>query len=65
MFSVAPVAPRLWWHDIYHADYPMKFGEAHKYMNFRMYKVLQEENIPVDEEVTQAKLMKDLLIPSL
>ena len=41
---------------LYHAEYPMTFGEAHKYMNFRMYKVLQEENIPVDEEVTQAKL---------
>ena len=41
---------------LYHADYPMKFGEAHKYMNFSMYKVMQEENIPVDEEVTQAKL---------
>ena len=41
---------------LYHADYPMKFGEAHKYMTFRMYKVLQEENIPVDEEVIQAKL---------
>ena len=41
---------------LYHADYPMKFGEAHKYINFRLYKVLQEENIPVDEEVTQAKL---------
>ena len=34
----------------------MKFGEAHKYMNFKMYKVLQEENILVGEEVTQAKL---------
>ena len=41
---------------LYHAEYPMKFREAHRYMNFRMYKVLQEENIPVDEEVTQAKL---------
>ena len=41
---------------LYHADYPMKFGEAHKSMTFRMYKVLQEENVPVDEEVTQAKL---------
>ena len=41
---------------LYHAEYPMKFGEAHKYMTFRLYKVLQEENIPVDEEVTQAKL---------
>ena len=41
---------------LYHADYPMKFGEAHKYMSFRRYKVLQEENVPVDEEVTQAKL---------
>ena len=34
----------------------MKFGEAHKYMTFRMYKVLQEEDVPVDEEVTQAKI---------
>ena len=41
---------------LYHANYPMKFGEPHKYMSFRKYKVLQEENVPVDEEVTQAKL---------
>ena len=41
---------------LYHADYPMKFGEPHKYMSFRKYKVMQEENVPVDEEVTQAKL---------
>ena len=41
---------------LYHTDYPMKFGEAHKYMSFRRYKVLQEENVPADEEVTQAKL---------
>ena len=25
---------------LFHAEYPMKFGEAHKYMTFRMYKVL-------------------------
>ena len=41
---------------LYHADYPMKFCEAHKYLSFRKYKVLQEENGPIDEEVTQAKL---------
>ena len=41
---------------LYHADYPMKFCEAQKYMSFRKYKVLQEENVPIDEEVTQAKL---------
>ena len=41
---------------LYHADYPMKFCEGHKYMSFRKYKVLQEENVPIDEEVTQAKL---------
>ena len=41
---------------LYHAAYPMKFCEAHKYMSFRKYKVLQEENVPIDEEVTQAKL---------
>ena len=34
----------------------MKFGESHKYMSFRKYKVMQEENVPVDEDVTQAKL---------
>ena len=34
----------------------MKFGESHKYMSFRKYKVMQEENVPVDEEVTRAKL---------
>ena len=27
-----------------------------KYMSFRKFKVMQEENVPVDEEVTQAKL---------
>ena len=37
---------------LYHAYYPMKFGEPHKYISFRKYKVLQEENVPVDEEVT-------------
>ena len=34
----------------------MKFGEGHKYMTFRMYRVLYEDNIPVGEVVTQAKL---------
>ena len=46
---------------LYHADYPMKFGESHKYMSFRKYKVMQEENVPVDEEVTQAKLHEGLI----
>ena len=41
---------------LFHAEYPMKFGEAHKYMTFRMYKVMHEDSIPVDEEVTQTKL---------
>ena len=27
---------------LFHAEYPMKFGEAHKSMAFRMYKVLNE-----------------------
>ena len=46
---------------MYHADYPMKFGEPHRYMSFRKYKVMQEENVPVDEEVTQAKLHEGLI----
>ena len=40
----------------FHADYPMKFGDAHKYLPFRRYKFLHEENLPVGETVTQMKL---------
>ena len=40
----------------FHADYPMKVGDAHKYMTFRRYKFLHEENLPVGETVTQMKL---------
>ena len=39
----------------FHADYPMKFGEAHKYLTFRRYKFLHEENLPVGETVSQMK----------
>ena len=35
----------------FHADYPMKFGDAHKYLTFRRYKFLHEENLPVGETV--------------
>ena len=34
----------------------MKFGDAHKYLTFRRYKFLHEENLPVGETVTQMKL---------
>ena len=40
----------------FHGDYPMKFGDAHKYLTFRRYKFLHEENLPVGETVTQMKL---------
>ena len=40
----------------FHCDYPMKFGDAHKYLTFRRYKFLHEENLPVGETVTQMKL---------
>ena len=40
----------------FHADYPMKFGDAHKYLTFRRYKFLHEENLPVGETVIQMKL---------
>ena len=39
----------------FHADYPMKFGEAHKYLTFRRYKFLHEENLPVGETLSQMK----------
>ena len=43
---------------LYHhmADYPMKFGDVHKYLTFRRYKFLHEENLPVGETITQMKL---------
>ena len=50
---------------LFHAEYPMKFGEVHKYMTFRMYKVLHEDNIPVGEVVTQAKLHEGLINSTL
>ena len=50
---------------LFHAEYPMKFGEAHKYMTFRMYKVLHEENIPVGEVVIQAKLHEGFINSTL
>ena len=43
----------------------MKFGEAHKYMTFRMYRVLHEDSILVDEEVTQAKLHEGFINSTL
>ena len=50
---------------LFHAEHPMKFGEAHKYMTFRMYKVLHEDNIPVCEVVTQAKLHEGFINSTL
>ena len=50
---------------LFHAEYPMKFGEGHKYMTFRMYKVLHENNILVGEVVTQAKLHEGFINSTL
>ena len=50
---------------LFHAEYPVKFGEAHKYMTFRMYKVQHEDNIPVAEVVTQAKLHEGFINSAL
>ena len=33
----------------------MKFGDVHKYLTFRKYKFLHEENLPVGETVSQMK----------
>ena len=49
----------------FHADFPMKFGEAHKYMSFRMYNILYEDNLPVGEIVTQVKLHEGFINSSL
>ena len=49
----------------FHADYPMKFGDAHKYLTFRRYKFLHEENLPVGETVTQMKLHESYINTNL
>ena len=50
---------------LYQADFPMKFGETHKYMSFKMYKILHEDNLPVGEVVTQARLHEGFINSSL
>ena len=40
----------------FHGDYHMKFRDAHKYLTFRRYNFLHEENLPVGETITQMKL---------
>ena len=50
---------------LYHADYPMKFGESHKYMSFRKYKVMQEETVSWNKEVTQAKLHEGFITSTI
>ena len=54
-----------YWFCLLHADFPKKFGEAHKYMSFSMYKILHEDNLPVGEVVTQAKLHEGFINSSL
>ena len=49
----------------FHADYPMKFGEAHKYMTFNKYKFLHKDNLPVGEIVSQAELHEGFINSSL
>ena len=49
----------------FHADYPMKFGDAHKYLTFRKYKLLHEENLPVGETVTQMRLHESYINTNL
>ena len=50
---------------IYHTDYPMKFGESHKFMSFSKYKVLHEDNLPVGEVTTQARLHQGYIDSSI
>ena len=41
---------------LYHTDYLMKFGKSNRFMSFSKYKILHEDNLPVGEVITQAKL---------
>ena len=41
---------------IYHSEFPMKFGDTHKFLSFYKYKLLHEECHPQSDPLTQAKL---------
>ena len=41
---------------MYHSEFPMKFGDSHKFLSFHQYKLLHEEYHPQGEPLTQAKL---------
>ena len=43
----------------------MKFGESHKFMSFSKYKILHEDNLPVGEVTTQARLHQGYLNSSI
>ena len=41
---------------MYHSEFPMKFGDTHKFLSFYKYKLLHEEHHPQSDPLTQAKL---------
>ena len=41
---------------MYHTEFPMKFGDTHKFLSFYKYKLLHEECHPQSDPLTQAKL---------
>ena len=41
---------------MYHSEFPMKFGDTHKFLSFYKYKLLHEECNPQSDPLTQAKL---------
>ena len=41
---------------MYHSEFPMKFGDTHKFLSFYKYKLLHEECHPQSDPLTQAKL---------
>ena len=41
---------------MYHSEFPMKFGDTHKFLSFYKYKLLHEECHPQSDPLTKAKL---------
>ena len=41
---------------MYHSEFPMKFGDSHKFLSFHQYKHLHEKYHPQSDPLTQAKL---------
>ena len=46
---------------MYHSEFPMKFGDTHKFLSFHQYKLLHEEYHPQSDPLTRPSFTKVML----